>query len=168
MIRHLKTNWLAHLYSLSIVVVFGSGLLVLAMLFDPRDPPVRVDYSYPVAVEANAKSRAEIVPSPPVKQGEVFYTYREFCITAPYTILRSERWLVPVSPKLKSVPLPLLPSRIASSVVCETTSFANEIPFDAVPGEEYDYELRWSYQLKSNLLATFHYNWPSIRVKVAQ
>lgn len=144
-------------------------IAVLAVLglsfFDPRTPPIRVSYTHPVTLAKQAYSRDEIIELPSVAPGGTFYTYREYCILHGYSVLRNERWLIPLDPARFSIALPLMPTRTAPDKRCDKRSFLNELPIGMPPGE-YWFRAKWAYQLDGNPIATHHWDWPDVKVVV--
>ena len=158
---------IAYLYSLLIVLItFAVTVMVYLAFFDLRNPPIRFVYTHPVALSHPAQSRAQIKELASVKPGGLFYTYREFCITHLFIIIRNERWLVPGKPGANMVALPLLPARITQVVgKCESLSFPVDVPLGTAPGE-YDYVANVVFMLPGNPIAAFQYTWPKVRVRV--
>ncbi len=149
------------------LVLVGLAYLFYLAFFDFREPPMTVNYTHPVVLASPAKNRTEIVELSAVRAGGVMYTYREYCITALYYVLRNERWLVPDDPAQRHIGLPLLPTRARRALGCEVQSFDTEIPKSTPPGE-YTFVARWVYTIKGNPVAQYGLEWPPIRVRVVK
>jgi hypothetical protein len=157
-----------NIVALGIIVLFGAvGWLLFLAAFDFREPPIHVKYSHPVPIAAQVESRAEIVDAPTVKVGGEIITYREFCVTNGYTVLRNERWWVSRDPNEPPVPLPLLPSRVLDKLGCDVRTFISPVPTELKPGK-WDFVVRWTYLLKGNPIAVFNYEWPLVSVEVTK
>ncbi len=153
---------------LALVVVLMACMMVWVvylLFFDFREPPIRIVYSHPTTVAHDASERDGITELPAVKAGGVFYTYREYCITSGYAVLRNERWLIPEDPQVKPVPFPLLPAQPTREVRCEQRTFTSRLPDGVKPGK-YRYRVMWIYMLDGNPIATFRWNWPDVVVWV--
>lgn len=159
-----KANFLA-----AVVTVITLLVLVIVYLsfFDLREPPIRVDYTHPVTLAKQATSREDIVELARVKAGGFFYTYREYCVTSGYTVLRNERWLISTDQSKTSLAMPLLPTRTDPNKRCEAKAFLNQVPI-GTPAGTYLFRAKWAYQLKGNPIATFFWNWPDVRVVVVE
>ena len=153
--------------ALAAVVVCTVSWIVYLSFFDFREPPIRIMYSHPIIVARDTHDRAGIVDLPVVKVGGMFYTYREYCVTSGYAVLRNERWLIPADSSLPAVPMPLLPARSTQDIKCEQRAYAGRVPDGTKPGE-YRFRVMWIYMLDGNPIATFRWNWPDVVIRVVR
>jgi hypothetical protein len=147
---------------------FTISVITYLTFFDFREPPLRIRYSHPVALltlELDVDKFIEATAG--VKPGQIFFTHRSYCIVTHYHVLRNERWLVRADGKGLDVPMPLLPLRARRDIGCTVASLQNEVPLGTPPGE-YIFRSTWDYVLPLNPIATFHWQWPDIRVKVIE
>lgn len=155
------------------VTAFGTVVLTLTVLyviylafFDLREPPIKINYSHPVALRFADHSAQVENETSKFFAGDVFYTYRDWCVTSDYTTVRTERWLIAVDRSMHDVALPLLPSRVKPKIGCNTRYFLNQIPEGTPPGG-YAYRLEWVYLINGNPITVFRWSWPDVMLKVA-
>lgn len=143
---------------------------VLAMVgltwFDYRAPPIRIDYAHPVPVAGPTVRREEIVEKPVATAGQGVWMYREYCVTAGYRVLRSERWLYKADDPNIAIPLPIIPIRaLRAGDQCTRRATLNQLP-DGVPPGKWLYRVEWDYTLAGNPIATFHFDWPDVLIEI--
>lgn len=154
------------LFNVAMVLVFLLvGYIVFLTWFDFRAPPFVVGYSHPFALAKKATSRDDLVDAGPVSPGDIIFTYREICTTAPYKVLRIQRWLVPLDVKAEAIAFPILPPRLNRAIGCVNNSFSQEIPKETPPGH-YNLTNEMTYFLDGNPITTFVHEWPPVRVTV--
>jgi len=155
----------------TIIGVILGGLISVIMLytyllfFDYRVPPIKLYYSHPTIVERDALARNEIKEIPFIKPGDVFYVFRDFCVTAKFDGIESRRVLVSKFNPQNQVPLPIIESRLDGQIGCEHKTFSNTLPKETAPGE-YWLETDSQYKLGGNPVGKYTFHWPVVSVAV--
>lgn len=158
---------LMHMIAISVVASFVTSGWIIYLIWFAYEPPLKINYSHPIVVSNTTRLRSELVDMPVVRPGQVFNTFRDYCITTVFYPLWTERLLVPKDGDMtKLVTFPLVNTRIVRDLgLCEARTFDVVLPINAKPGE-YWFRTQWTYKIKGNPIASYPWQWPDISITV--
>lgn len=158
---------LLHLVAIFLVAAIGMVCWLIYLVWFAYEPPLRVNYSHPIIVSNITRVRSDLVDMPTVRPGQVFNTFRDYCITTVFYPLWTERLLIPKDGDMtKLIVFPLVNTRIVRDKgTCEARTFDVVLPINARPGE-YWFRAQWTYKLNGNPIASYPWQWPDVSLTV--